>query len=55
MEKEETHVYFYFEYVHLNIEKWVLDLGDEMWETLKNQMFELATFLNKNHIFWTFE
>jgi hypothetical protein len=26
-----------------------------MWEILKNQMFELATFLNKNHIFWIFE
>ena len=55
MEKEETHIYLYFEYAHLNIEKWILDLGDEMWERLKNQMFELANFLNKSQFFWTFD
>ena len=48
MEKEEEVIYFYYDYAHLNMEKWILDLGDDIWEKLKNQMLDLAAFLNKN-------
>lgn len=55
LEKEEGLTYFYYEYAHLTLEKWILDLGDDIWEILKNQMLDLAVFLNKNLIFFTFD
>jgi hypothetical protein len=55
LEKEEGLIYFYYEYAHLTLEKWLLDLGDDMWQILKNQMLDLAVFLNKNLIFFTFD
>lgn len=37
------------------MEKWILDLGDDIWEILKNQMLDLALFLNKKQVFFTFD
>jgi hypothetical protein len=47
--------YFYYEYVPLTLEKWILDLGDDILEELEFEMLTLANYLTQHSIKFRFE
>lgn len=48
-------VHFYYEYVPLTLEKWVLDLGDDVVEELELAMVGLANYLTSQGIRFVFD
>ena len=54
-EHEEGSFNFYYEYVHLTLEKWIINLGDDVLDSLKSQMLDLSNFLNASGIAFTFD
>lgn len=54
-EHKEGYFSLYYEYVHLTLEKWIVNLGDDVLEGLKNQMLDLSCFLNASGVVFTFE
>ena len=54
-EHEEGSFNFYYEYVHLTLEKWIINLGDDVLGSLKSQMLDLSNFLNASGIAFTFD
>lgn len=47
--------YFYYEYVPLTLEKWILDLGDDILEELEFEMLSLANYLTQHSIRFHFD
>lgn len=54
-EHKEGSFSLYFEYVHLTLEKWIINLGDDVLDSLKNQMLDLSRFLNAGGVAFTFD
>lgn len=52
--QQDNKAYFYYQYAHLTIEKWILDLGEEIVDRLQHQMLALAAFLNQRGVCFTF-
>jgi hypothetical protein len=46
--------HFYYEYAPLTIEKWILDMGDDVLEELEFEILNLATYLTQNGIKFKF-
>lgn len=46
--------HFYYEYAPLTVEKWLLDLGDDVLEELEFEMLNLATYLTQAGIRFRF-
>lgn len=53
-QQQHNSAYFYYQYVHLTIERWILDLGQEIIDRLKRQMLALAAYLNQHGLCFTF-
>jgi hypothetical protein len=47
--------YFYYEYVPLTLEKWILDLGDDILEELEFELLSLANYLTQHNIRFHFD
>lgn len=41
--------------MHITLEKWIVNLGDDVLDNLKNQMLDLSSYLNANGIAFTFD
>lgn len=53
-QQQDSTAYFYYQYAHLTIERWILDLGEEIVDRLKHQMLALAAFLNQRGVCFAF-
>ena len=50
----ENICYFYYEYVPLTVDKWVLEMGEELIKELQFQLLNLTSYLTQNGVKFTF-
>ena len=51
---QEGEAHLFYEYVPLKLEKWLLDLGDDVLEQLEFEVLSLANYLTQNGIKFAF-
>lgn len=54
-ESHSGEAFFYYEYVPLTLERWILDLGDDILDELEFEMLSLAGYLAQQGIKFRFD
>lgn len=53
--EEEDRIEVFYEYVPFRLEKWLLDINEDLIHTLQEQMLDLAEYLCRSSIRFTFD